>query len=60
MKDITKPWIDLSERLKDIDPPKAVKERGLGKIKVSNIVDYFNKNLVVPRGSVNHDSVLTK
>ena len=60
MKDITKPWIDLNKELKDIDPPKAVKERDLGKIRVSNIVDYFNKNLVVPKGSETHDSVLTK
>ena len=60
MKDITKPWIDLNKELKDIDPPKAVKERNLGKIRVSNIVDYFNRNLVVPKGSETHDSVLTK
>ena len=60
MKDITKPWIDLNKELTDIDPPKAVKERDFGKIRVSNIVDYFNKNLVVPKGSETHDSVLTK
>ena len=60
LKDITKPWIDLNKELKDIDPPKALKERDLGKIRVSNIIDYFNKNLVVPKGSVTHDSVLTK
>lgn len=60
MNDITKPWIDLNKELKDIDPPKAVKEKDLGKIRVSNIIDYFNKNLVVPKGSETHDSVLTK
>ncbi len=42
LKDITKPWIDLNKELTDIDPPKAVKERNLGKIRVSNIIDYFN------------------
>ena len=60
LKDITKPWIDINKELTDIDPPKAVKERNLGKIRVSNIVDYFNRNLVVPKGSEIYDSVLTK
>ena len=60
LKDITKPWIDLNKELTDINPPKAVKKRNLGKIRVSNIVDYFNRNLVVPKESETHDSVLTK
>lgn len=60
LKDVTKPWIDLNKELKVMEPPKPIIVKDRGKITVSNILDYFNKNLIVPGNNKSYDSILTK
>lgn len=60
LKDVTRQWVNLNKDTKIIDPPKEMMEKSLGKINVSDIRDYFDKNLKLPNNIQTFDSLRTK
>jgi phosphatidylserine/phosphatidylglycerophosphate/cardiolipin synthase-like enzyme len=53
-------YLDLSRNLEEKNPPVARKDIDKGEIKVSNIEDYFDGNLITNQNNIDRDALVTK